>query len=44
LVTGRLAFAEGIIAFVLIVAGVALLSIPAALVVAGILLLLDKLT
>jgi len=35
---------EGVLAFVCIVAGVALLSIPAALVVAGVLLVLDRVT
>jgi len=35
---------EGILAFICIVAGVALLSIPAALVVAGVLLVLDRVT
>ena len=35
---------EGIVSLLLIVAGVALLSVPAALIVAGVLLLLDRLT
>ena len=35
---------EGILAFLLIVAGVAMWSVPAALVVAGVLLLIDRLT
>ena len=35
---------EGIASLLLIVAGVALMSIPAALIVAGVLLLLDRLT
>ena len=35
---------EGIVSLLLIVAGVALLNIPAALIVAGVLLLLDRLT
>ncbi len=35
---------QGIIAFLLIVAGVGLWSIPAALIVAGVLLLADRLT
>ena len=35
---------EGLLALLLIVAGVALLSVPAALVVAGVLLCLDRLT
>jgi hypothetical protein len=35
---------QGALAFALIVAGVALVSIPAALVVAGVLLLVDRLT
>ena len=35
---------EGVLAFVLIVAGIALWSIPAALIVAGVLLLIDRLT
>ena len=35
---------EGIASLLLIVAGVALLSVPAALIVAGVLLLLDRMT
>jgi hypothetical protein len=35
---------EGLLAFLFIVAGVALLSIPVALIVAGVLLTLDRLT
>ena len=35
---------EGILSLLLIVAGVALLSIPAALIVAGVLLLIDRMT
>lgn len=35
---------EGVLALLLIVAGVALISIPAALIVAGVLLLTDRLT
>ena len=35
---------EGVAALLLIVAGVALLSVPAALIVAGLLLTLDRLT
>ena len=35
---------EGIVSLLLIVAGVALFNIPAALIVAGVLLLLDRLT
>ena len=35
---------EGIVSLLLIVAGVALLSVPAALIVAGVLLLLDRVT
>ena len=35
---------EGVAAFLLIVAGVALVSIPAALIVAGVLLVVDRLT
>ena len=37
-------YLKGAVAFVLIVVGVALVSIPAALVVAGFLLLIDRLT
>jgi len=40
----RLRDLEGVAAFVCIVAGVALISIPAALVVAGVLLVLDRIT
>lgn len=35
---------QGVAAFLLIVAGVALLSIPAALIVAGLLLVIDRVT
>jgi hypothetical protein len=35
---------QGVVAFLLIVAGVALLCIPAALIVAGVLLTLDRIT
>jgi len=35
---------EGILSLLLIVAGVALLSVPAALIVAGVLLLIDRMT
>ena len=35
---------EGILSLLLIVAGVALLSVPAALIVAGVLLLVDRMT
>lgn len=35
---------QGVLAFVLIVAGIALWSVPAALIVAGVLLLIDRLT
>jgi hypothetical protein len=35
---------EGVAALLLIVAGVALISIPAALIVAGVLLVLDRMT
>jgi len=35
---------QGVAAFLLIVAGVALLSIPIALIVAGVLLVLDRMT
>jgi hypothetical protein len=35
---------QGVAAFLLIVAGVALLSVPAALIVAGVLLTLDRIT
>ena len=35
---------EGILSLLLIVAGVALLSVPAALIVAGVLLLIDRKT
>lgn len=35
---------QGILALVLICAGVALLSVPAALIVAGVLLLIDRVT
>jgi len=35
---------EGILSLLLIVAGVALMSIPAALIVAGVLLLIDRMT
>ena len=35
---------EGILSLLLIVAGVALLSVPAALIVAGVLLLIDRVT
>lgn len=35
---------QGVLALLLIVAGVALVSVPAALIVAGVLLLIDRLT
>ena len=35
---------EGILSLLLIVVGVALLSVPAALIVAGVLLLIDRMT
>lgn len=40
----RLPLLQGVAAFLLIVAGVALWSVPAALIVAGVLLLIDRLT
>lgn len=36
--------AEGIVSLLLIVAGVALLSVPWALIIAGVLLLIDRMT
>jgi len=43
-VTAYLRLAQGIVALLLICVGVALWSIPAALVVGGVLLLVDRLT
>lgn len=40
----RLRDIEGLLAFLFIVSGVALLSIPVALIVAGVLLVLDRIT
>lgn len=41
---GVVSLVEGVLALLLIVAGVALWSIPAALIVAGVLLLVDRIT
>lgn len=42
--TGYLRLAQGVVALLLICVGVALWSVPAALVVAGVLLLVDRMT
>lgn len=44
LVTRYVSTAQGVLALLLIVAGVAFWSVPAALIVAGVLLLIDRLT